>query len=72
MFNPPPTDKGVRLKIYYAVQTGTAPPAFKLFVNNPELMHFSYKRYLENNLRKAFGFEGNPIIMTINRRSEKQ
>ncbi len=71
IFTPPPTEKGVRLKIFYAVQTGVKPPVFKLFVNNPDLMHFSYKRYLENNLRKAFGFEGNPIIMDINRRSEK-
>ncbi|MEW6621593.1 MAG: ribosome biogenesis GTPase Der [Bacillota bacterium] len=68
-FTPPPTDKGNRLKILYATQTGIKPPTFKLFVNNPELFHFSYQRYIENQLRKTFGFEGNPIRLIIQRRT---
>lgn len=56
-----PSVSGRRLKIYYATQTGTKPPSFAFFVNDEKLMHFSYERYLENQLRKAFGFEGTPI-----------
>lgn len=56
--NPPPTDKGKRLKIYYMTQVGTAPPSFALFVNDESLMHFSYMRYLENRIRDYFVFEG--------------
>lgn len=59
--NEPPTHHGRRLKIKYAVQDSVCPPTFIVFVNNDELMHFSYKRYLENVLRKTFGFEGTPI-----------
>ncbi|WP_223702058.1 ribosome biogenesis GTPase Der [Sutcliffiella deserti] len=59
--NPTPTDKGQRLKIYYATQVAVKPPTFVIFVNDPELMHFSYKRFLENRIRDAFGFEGTPI-----------
>lgn len=59
--NPTPTDKGQRLKIYYATQVAIKPPTFVIFVNEPELMHFSYKRFLENRIRDAFGFEGTPI-----------
>ena len=59
--NPTPTHKGQRLRIYYATQVSTQPPTFVIFVNDPELLHFSYKRYLENRLRQAFGFEGTPI-----------
>jgi GTP-binding protein len=59
--NPTPTDKGQRLKIYYATQVAIKPPTFVIFVNDPELMHFSYKRFLENRIRDAFGFEGTPI-----------
>lgn len=59
--NPTPTHKGQRLRIYYATQVSTAPPTFVIFVNDTELLHFSYKRYLENSLRLAFGFEGTPI-----------
>ena len=71
-FTPPPTDKGNRLKILYTVQISVKPPRFRLFVNNPELFHFSYKRYVENQLRKAFGFEGNPICLDISKRGETQ
>jgi GTP-binding protein len=66
----PPSDKGERLRIYYAVQTGTKPPRFTLFVNNPKLMHFSYARYIENRLREAFGFLGSRIILNYKSRSE--
>ncbi|MEK3808274.1 MULTISPECIES: ribosome biogenesis GTPase Der [unclassified Metabacillus] len=59
--NPAPTDKGKRLKIYYATQVAVKPPAFAIFVNEPELMHFSYERFLQNRIRDAFGFEGTPI-----------
>jgi GTP-binding protein len=59
--NPTPTDKGRRLKIYYATQVAVKPPTFVVFVNEPELMHFSYERFLENRIRDAFGFEGTPI-----------
>jgi len=59
--NPTPTDKGNRLKIYYVTQVGVKPPTFVVFVNDPELMHFSYERFLENRIRAAFGFEGTPI-----------
>ncbi|HET7629248.1 MAG TPA: ribosome biogenesis GTPase Der [Bacillales bacterium] len=59
--NPTPTRKGRRLKISYATQVSVKPPTFVLFVNDPELMHFSYERYLENEIRKAFGFQGTPI-----------
>jgi GTP-binding protein len=57
----PPAKNGRRLKIYYAVQDGTCPPTFIFFVNNSDLMHFSYRRYLENRFRATFGFEGTPI-----------
>lgn len=57
----PPSDKGKRLKIYYMTQPSVKPPSFVIFVNNAELMHYSYERYLENQLRKTFGFEGTPI-----------
>lgn len=59
--NPTPTDKGKRLKIYYATQVAVRPPTFVIFVNDPELMHFSYQRFLENRIRDSFGFEGTPI-----------
>jgi len=66
--NPAPTDKGKRLKIFYSTQAGVRPPHFIFFVNDPELMHFSYLRYLENQIRKNFGFEGTPIRMTVRRK----
>ncbi|PPA71274.1 ribosome biogenesis GTPase Der [Jeotgalibacillus proteolyticus] len=59
--NPTPTDHGKRLKIFYATQVSVKPPTFVVFVNEPELMHFSYERFLENRIREAFGFEGTPI-----------
>lgn len=59
--NPTPTDKGNRLRIYYVTQVAIKPPTFVVFVNDPELMHFSYERFLENRIRDAFGFEGTPI-----------
>lgn len=59
--NPAPSDKGKRLRIYYATQVATRPPTFVVFVNEPELMHFSYNRFLENRIREAFDFEGTPI-----------
>ena len=66
--NPTPTHNGQRLRVYYATQVSTQPPTFVIFVNDPELLHFSYKRYLENCLRQAFGFEGTPIhIIARNR-----
>lgn len=61
MLNQPPSDKGRRLKIYYGTQTGVKPPTFTLFINDIELTHFSYTRYLENRLRENFGFEGTSI-----------
>ncbi|GGJ10265.1 GTPase Der [Alicyclobacillus cellulosilyticus] len=65
----PPSDKGQRLRIYYATQVGVKPPAFALYVNDPSLMHFSYERYLENRLREAFGFAGTPIRLSVRARS---
>ncbi len=68
----PPTDKGKRLKIYYMTQTGIKAPTFVLFVNNAELFHFSYQRYIENKLREVFGFEGTPIKLVIRERTEEK
>ncbi len=67
----PPTDKGRRLKTYYMTQASTKPPTFVCFVNNKELFHYSYKRYLENRLREVFGLEGTPIRMLVRERGEK-
>lgn len=66
----PPTDKGKRLKIYYMTQVSTRPPTFVFFVNNAELFHFSYQRYLENQLRNIFGLDGTPIRFIIRERGE--
>ncbi|MCL4426261.1 MAG: ribosome biogenesis GTPase Der [Firmicutes bacterium] len=63
--SPPPAEKGQSLKVYYGTQVGTRPPTFLLFVNDPELAHFSYRRYLENRLREAFGFEGTPLRLVL-------
>ena len=68
MMQQPPTDKGKMLKIYYATQTGVKPPTFVLFVNSRELFHFSYQRYMENQLRETFGFRGTPIKLIIRER----
>ena len=70
IMTPPPTHNGQRLRIYYASQVAVAPPTIVLFVNDVDLLHFSYKRYLENKLREAFGFEGTPIHI-IARKKEK-
>ncbi|SDD47199.1 GTP-binding protein [Terribacillus halophilus] len=67
--NPAPTYKGQRLKVLYATQVAVKPPAFAVFVNDPELMHFSYVRFLENRIREAFGFTGTPIKIFPRRRS---
>lgn len=66
----PPTDKGKRLKIYYMTQATTKPPTFVVFVNNKELFHFSYERYLVNQLRKEFGLVGTPIRMIVREKGE--
>lgn len=67
----PPSDKGKRLKIYYATQASVKPPTFVLFVNNAELAHYSYIRYLENQLRAKFGFTGTPIKFIIREKTKK-
>ena len=68
----PPTDKGRRLKIYYMTQVGVKPPHFVVFCNDKQLFHFSYKRYLENQIRGVFGLEGTPIIMSIRQKGEEE
>ncbi len=68
----PPTDKGRRLKIYYMTQTGIKPPNFVIFCNSRELFHFSYQRYLENQIRSVFGLEGTPIRIVIRQKGEKE
>ena len=67
----PPSDKGKRLKIYYMTQVSVKPPTFVVFVNDKELMHFSYTRYLENKVREAFGFRGTSLKFIIRERKEK-
>jgi len=66
----PPSDKGRRLKIYYMTQTGTKPPVFVMFVNDSELFHFSYQRYIENRIRETFGFAGTPVRFVIKNRNQ--
>ena len=68
----PPSDKGKRLKIYYITQPSTKPPTFVCFVNNAELFHFSYQRYLENKIRETFGLEGTPVRFVIRERGESK
>ncbi|MCL2496364.1 MAG: ribosome biogenesis GTPase Der [Clostridiales bacterium] len=68
--NPPPGDKGRRLKILYGSQVGVKPPKIVLFMNDPELLHFSYARYVENKLREAFGFAGTPISLLMRKREK--
>ena len=68
----PPSDKGKRLKLYYITQVSVKPPTFVIFVNDKELMHFSYTRYLENKIREAFGFRGTPLRFIIRERKEKE
>lgn len=67
----PPTDKGKRLRIYYMTQASTCPPTFVCFCNNKDLFHFSYQRYLENQIRSVFGLEGTPVKFVIRERGEK-
>lgn len=69
--NPPPSERGRRLKIYFTTQPDVKPPTFIFFVNDPEIMHFSYLRFLENKLREAFGFEGTPLKLVVRGRKEK-
>lgn len=64
----PPSDKGRRLKIYYMTQPSTKPPTFVIFVNRAELFHFSYQRYIENQIRQTFGLEGTPVRFVIRER----
>ena len=68
----PPTDKGKRLKILYATQASTKPPTFIIFVNNKELFHFSYERYLSNQIRSNFGLEGTPIRIISREKGDKE
>ena len=68
----PPSDKGKRLRLYYITQVSVKPPTFVIFVNDKELMHFSYKRYIENQIREAFGFRGTPLKFFIRERKENR
>lgn len=70
--NPPPAHKGRRLKILFATQANIKPPTFVIFVNDPELMHFSYLRFLENKLRESFGFEGTPLKLVVRGKKEEE
>ncbi len=72
MLNQPPSDKGKRLKVYYATQVGVKPPTFAIFVNSLELFHFSYQRYLENKIRENFGFEGTPLVVKRREKGDKK
>ena len=68
----PPSDKGRRLKIYYMTQAGVKPPHFVIFCNDARLFHFSYQRYLENQIRGVFGLVGTPVRMTIRQKGDKE
>ena len=72
MMKQPPSDKGRRLKIYYMTQASTRPPTFVCFVNKAELFHYSYQRYIDNQIREVFGLEGTPTKMVIRERDEKK
>lgn len=72
LYNPPPAKKGKRLKVFYATQGGVNPPTFIFFVNDTALVHFSYTRYLENQLRNTYGFEGTPIRIVYRKREKQQ
>ena len=67
----PPSDKGKRLKIYYMTQASTRPPTFVCFVNDKELFHYSYQRYLDNQIREIFGLEGTPTRFVVRERDGK-
>ena len=66
----PPSDKGRRLKIYYMTEIGTKPPTFVIFCNDAELFHFSYQRYIENQLREVFGFRGTPVKIIVRQKGD--
>jgi GTP-binding protein len=66
--HPPPARPGKRLKFFYATQPAINPPTFVLYVNDPELIHFSYRRYLENAIRRAYGFDGVPLRLSFRAR----
>ena len=68
----PPSDKGRRLKIYYMTQASTRPPTFVCFVNRKDLFHYSYQRYIDNQIREVFGLEGTPIILSVREKGEKE
>ena len=68
----PPYSSGRRLKIYYATQQSVCPPTFVFFVNDEKLMHFAYQRYLENQFRKSFGFEGTPLRFILREKKQKE
>lgn len=70
--NPPPMHRGRQLKILFMTQADVKPPRFILFVNDPELMHFSYLRFIENRLREQFGFEGTPLVLIVRKRGEEE
>jgi GTP-binding protein len=67
----PPSDKGKRLRLYYITQVSVKPPTFVIFVNDKELMHFSYTRYIENQIRETFGFKGTPIKLIIRMKGDE-
>ena len=67
--NPVPPVKGKEVKIFYASQVATRPPRFAVWANYPELVHFSYQRYLENTMRDAFGFTGTPVVVMVKKRA---
>ena len=71
LMNQPRTVKGKRLKIYYGTQVDVNPPKFLIFVNDSGIVHFSYKRYLENKIRESFDYKGTPIIIEFRSKSEK-
>ena len=68
----PPSDKGKRLKLYYITQVSVKPPTFVVFVNDRQLMHFSYTRYLENKIRDTFGFKGTSLKFIIRERKDRE
>lgn len=72
LLHEPPSYKGRKLRLYYAAQVGTKPPVISIHVNDPGLVHFSYRRYLENRFREAFGFKGAPLVLRFKRRGEKE
>ncbi len=68
----PPTDRGKRLKIFYGTQASTKPPTFVIFVNNKQLFHFSYERYIVNQIRREFGLEGTPVRIIVREKKEEK